>query len=195
MGGSDQDEQQQTKSRAHERIDIGQLRRDGLLHCGLPSKLNWSCGGKDAGSIGYVAQANGLRLIYSARSSDGSWHNVDETVHYAWTKTSFGGERQWFRCPRCARLCRVLFGGARFRCRRCHGLSYSSQAETRADRATRGMFKIIKRLDPTATVNDLPTKPKGMHWRTYEGLAERYDAYGNQWGIEAMRRFRITLSV
>ena len=50
------------------------------------------------------------------------------------------------------------------------GLSYSSQAETRADRATRAMFKIVRRLDPEEDCNDLPWKPKGMHWRTYNRL-------------------------
>ena len=79
--------------------------------------------------------------------------------------------------------------GSRFRCRRCYRLSYSSQAETRADRATRAMFKIVRRLDPEEDCNDLPPKPKGMHWRTYERLAERYEAYDNRWSLEAMRRF------
>lgn len=39
-----------------------------------------------------------------------------------------------------------------------------TQAETRADRATRAMFKIVRRLDPAENCNDLPVKPKGMHW-------------------------------
>ena len=90
-------------------------------------------------------------------------------------------ERVWFLCPGCARRCRALFGGARFRCRRCHGVRYSSQAETKADRATR--------LYPKAEINELPPKPRGMHWRSYERLADRYQAYDHQWGIEAIRRF------
>ena len=85
------------------------------------------------------------------------------------------------------------WGGDRFRCRRCYGLSYSSQAETRADRATRAMFKIVRRLDPEENCNDLPWKPKGMHWRTYHRLAERYERYDVRWGLEAMRRFGLKL--
>ena len=37
--------------------------------------------------------------------------------------------------------------------------------------------------------NDLPPKPKGMHWRTYNRLVDRYDRYDQQWSWEAMRRF------
>jgi hypothetical protein len=56
-------------------------------------------------------------------------------------------------------------------CRRCCGLRYSSQAE--GGRAARAMFKIVRRLDPSAQINNLPPKPKGIHWRTYERFAHR----------------------
>ena len=55
------------------------------------------------------------------------------------------------------------------------------------------MFKIVRRLDPDENCNELPPKPKGMHWKTYERLAERYEAYDNQWSLEAMRRFGMWL--
>ena len=66
--------------------------------------------------------------MYRARSGDGSWHDVDEAVLITLTQTRFGGRRPWFNCPGCARRCRALLGGARFRCRRCTGLRYGSQA-------------------------------------------------------------------
>ena len=73
---------------------------------------------------------------------------------------------------------------ARYRRRRRHQrTSYSGR------RATRAMFTIVKRLDRKAECNDLPPKPKGMHWRTYNRLADRYDRYDQQWSWEAMRRF------
>jgi hypothetical protein len=123
----------------------------------------------------------------------GEWHDVDELVPTVWTPTQFGGRRQWFICLKCGRRCRVLYGGRRFRCRCCHRLSYSSQAETRADRATRAMFKIVRRLDPEEDCNDLPPKPKGMHWRTFNRLVDRYEKYDQQWSLEAMRRFGMWL--
>jgi hypothetical protein len=170
------------------RLDLARLRRKGYLS-GFPVSLSWSYGGDPTGSIGLQAKADGVRLFYRARGNDNEWHDVDEIIPTVWTPTQFGGRRQWFLCLKCGRRCRILYGGSRFRCRRCYRLSYCSQAETRADRATRGMFKIVKRLDPEEDCNDLPPKPKGMHWRTYERLVDRYEKYDQQWSREAMRRF------
>jgi hypothetical protein len=49
------------------------------------------------------------------------------------------------------------------------------------------MTKIAKRLDPNAEGIDLPPKPKGMHWRTYEWLADRYHAYDDRWVVAVWR--------
>ncbi len=49
--------------------------------------------------------------------------------------------------------------------------------------------EIVKRLNPDAEFNNLPPKRKGMHWRTYDRLTERYEAYDTLWSLEAMRRF------
>lgn len=175
------------------RLDLARLRRDGSLMPGTVFKLSWSSAGEETGSIGVVASAIGLRLMYDARSSDGSSSHIDETVRLTWTQPPFGGRRAWFNCPGCHRLCHVLFGGIRFRCRHCCRIRYRSQAETRTDRANRGMVKLVRRIDPTADLNRLPPKPRGMHWRTYKRLTERYDAYANLWGKEVMRKFGIRL--
>jgi hypothetical protein len=45
-------------------------------------------------------------------------------------------------------------------------LRYASQKESKEDRATRAMLKIVRRLaapDDPDPCNDLPEKPKGMH--------------------------------
>ena len=112
---------------------------------------------------------------------------------FLWTPLKLGGQRRWFQCLKCGRRCRILYGGGRFRCRRCRRVRYASQSETKADRATRAMFKIVKRLDPKEECNDLPFKPKGMHWSTYNRLADRYEHYDTQWALAAMRRFGIKL--
>jgi len=171
-------------------LDIARLRREGFLR-GLPMKLCWYRGDDEAGSIGILALANGVRLIYRTLTGAAEWQKVDELVPIVRTPMHFGGHREWFRCLNCGRNCRVLFAGPRFRCRHCHGIRYSSQSETKADRATRAMLKIVKRLDPEQHYNHLPCKPKAMHWRTYNRIAERYARYEELWGREAMRRFGV----
>jgi hypothetical protein len=116
---------------------------------------------------------------------------IKATLCFAETKTQFGGRRLWFICPSCGGRCRVLFAWRWLMCLRCCGLRYSSQAETRGGRAVRAMFKIVRRLDLSAQINNLPLKPKGMHWRTYERLVHRYEAQDMRWQVEAMRRFRL----
>jgi len=49
--------------------------------------------------------------------------------------------------PYAQRRCRVMYELRTIQCRQCHGGWYSSQAESRAARATRAMFKIVQRLD------------------------------------------------
>ena len=55
------------------------------------------------------------------------------------------------------------------------------------------MLKIVRRLNPDDPdpCNDLPEKPKGMHWSTYERLSERYNAYDTMWAMAIMRFLRI----
>jgi hypothetical protein len=105
-------------------------------------------------------------------------------------RTYFGGRRLWFRCPRCDNRCRVLYGTWRIACLRCHRLRYLSQRETKENRATRQMLKIVRRLNPDdpEPCNDLPEKPLGMHWRTYDRLVERYERYNDQWELALVRR-------
>jgi hypothetical protein len=53
------------------------------------------------------------------------------------------------------------------------------------------MLKIVRRLNPVDPnpCNDLPENPPWMHWKTYNRLVERYEAYSDQWGLAIMRRF------
>ena len=168
------------------------LERRGYLRGG-PYCYSWTWGDEPMGSITMLRLPTGLKLMYRTQRADGEWRDIDELVPFVLTPMRFGGERRWFQCLSCARKCRVLFGGRRFRCRRCHRVRYASQSETRLDRAHRGMFKIVKRLDPEEECNDLPEKPRRMHWRTYNRLVERYEHYDGHWAWAVMRRLRIKL--
>jgi hypothetical protein len=131
----------------------------------------------------------GHRLQVSCQRNDGEKVEV-ANVYLESTRTHFGGRRLWFRCPRCDNRCRVLYGTWRIACLRCHRLRYLSQRETKEDRATRAMLKIVRRLNPEDPdpCNDLPEKPPRIHWSTYNRHVERYERYSEQWGLAILRR-------
>jgi hypothetical protein len=115
-----------------------------------------------------------LVFRYRRRSRDGHWRDVVDTVLLDRTPWNYGGARLWFLCPRCAKRVAVLYGAsARFLCRQCSNLTYSSANESYEDRMRRKARKIRRRLGAS---NDLLQpileKPKGMHWKTFERLVE-----------------------
>ena len=121
-------------------------------------------------------------MAFRARTAEGPWEEVRETIGYLMTATPFGRPRRWFQCPGCARRCRVLYSGKRFRCRLCHGLRYESQFETTAQRANRRSRKIRRRLGGSNNLlEEFPPKPCGMHRATYWRLEELDDDMQSIW--------------
>ena len=152
-------------------IDLASLSSEGPLAPGRSGTIRWSRGGRTTGSVGYAIAPGGLRLRYMIHNRDGKSVAIDELFPLTCTPVAFGGSRPWLICIGCQRRCRVLFGGARFRCRRCHGLRYESQYEPAFARAASRCHKIRKRLGQVGSIElPFPPKPKGMHWRTYRRL-------------------------
>ena len=56
---------------------------------------------------------------------------INEVIPIVMTAMHFGGSRHWFACPSCRRRCRIIYGGARFRCRVCYGARYECSTSTR----------------------------------------------------------------
>ena len=130
-------------------IDLAWLHRRGIVKTawiGGRTMLTWSRGGDKSGSIGVLAQADGLRLMYSVAAHDGTNISVDELVPFAYTATRFGGRRQWLMCIKCGQYCRKIYGGRYLRCRQCHRLKYASQNENSAQRAMLRADRIANRL-------------------------------------------------
>lgn len=153
------------------RVDIRYMREKGLLRPGTQGTLSWSRGGEQTGWIRYRCYEHSLELIYRARQAGGEWQDVDEHVTLERVPQPFGGGRQYFRCRACQRRCLVLYGGTRFRCRKCSNLAYASQIEDGTDRACSKARAIRKRLGCEGSFDDpFPPKPKGMHWKTYHRL-------------------------
>jgi len=86
----------------------------------------------------------------------------------------------------------VLYGGAIFAYRHCHRLAYDSQRERRDDRPTRRADRIRQRLGwEPGILNGDGGKPKGMHWRTFERLHDKHEAYVHASLAGMMMRFGI----
>ena len=163
-------------------IDLAWLRREKLFQVGHWSTITWSGAGSVTGSIRIECHADGVRLIYRQRRQGEDWQDINEFVPLVATATQFGGMRQWFNCLSCNSRCRILYGGARFRCRRCHRLKYESQYEVAYSRACSQSHELRKRLGHVGSLDDpFPPKPKGMHWKTYRQLEMRDEELQNRW--------------
>ena len=159
------------------RIDVRYLSRNCYLLPGRSSTLRWTRNGNDAGSVGIRSTLNSVVLSYRRRfPGSEEWKSEEYPVYLEWTPCNYGGKRPWFLCPArgCGRRVAVLYGGGIFACRHCHRLAYESQREQRHQRALSLAQAIRRRLGGTANMFEpFPAKPKGMHWRTYERLADK----------------------
>ncbi|QRM29032.1 hypothetical protein [Microvirga sp. VF16] len=95
----------------------------------------------------------------------------------------FGGLQWYVICPRTGRRVRVLYrplGAMSFASRHAWGrrAAYASQFLDPIRRAWRTKSKVKAALlgDEDPDEWDLPPKPKGMRWATYERWVARYDA-------------------
>jgi hypothetical protein len=159
------------------RLDVRQVQRTGVLVRGHRFSWQWkTCDRVDA-TIDCIAAADRVLLDYRVRTIGGEWESLRYPVLLDWTPCTFGGRRVWWRCPAsgCGRRVAVLFGARLFACRHCHRLAYRSQSESAADRALRRASRIRDRLGwEPGIINPMGSKPKGMHWRTFERLEREH---------------------
>ncbi len=102
-----------------------------------------------------------------------------ERIVTTWTRTNFGGRRQWFLCPSCDRRCAIIYrrgNGPLWCCRVCGGGRYLSEGRSSKSRALHKAFKVRERLGQKkgGIIAPFPAKPKGMHNSTYERI--RFEA-------------------
>ena len=173
-------------------IDVNWLNRRGLLHPGMRSSLSWMRGDRLTGSTGIRAEDGQIVLVYthSRRGSEGE--DVEEFVRLTWTPCNFGGKRPWFVCPGagCGRRVGKLFAaGKYFLCRHCYDLAYDSQREDDTNRQLRKAQNIRRRLGCSESLAiPILTKPKGMHWKTFERLRDKAgEAHFRMWqGVSSL---------
>jgi hypothetical protein len=86
----------------------------------------------------------------------------------------------------------VLYGGRRFRCRRCVAVPYASQNEAVHDRLLRRAQAVRERLgggEYASLGMPFPAKPKRMRWTTYRRLREVSERCRRCSLLAAARRF------
>ena len=143
------------------RIDVNRLNKAGALREGFTGAWRWNL---DEGLSKVHIRIHSNRVMFS---SIGSNDPHAEGVALSWEPCRFGGQRPFFICPDCGERSLHLYRLGHFACRGCHDLSYQSQRERESDRAQRRANKIRKRLGGELGWHKVPSKPKGMHRRTY----------------------------
>jgi hypothetical protein len=147
------------------KLDINQLLRRGRNQPG--SKADLSC-----------------RVRGWMRVKSGS---LDQTIELVSLARHYGGRQWYFLCPRTGRRVSVLWkppGAQSFASRQSWGrqVAYRSQFRSPYRRACSGAEAIRYRLggrDYSEWSGELPPRPKGMHWRTYEREIARIETYEN----------------
>ncbi|MRD49605.1 hypothetical protein GHT07_20225 [Caenimonas koreensis DSM 17982] len=168
-------------------VDVREWARRGYLRGAGGFSWSWHRGEEPAGSIRVsVHGPAALTLAYTFGAGNDK-RNVAERVNVVCTPCAYGGSRQWFACPRCARRVAVLYlRGGYFGCRLCKRVAYSSQSEDDLDRLWRRQHKIERRLD------DHWQRPKGMRQQTYDRLfAELLECEERREGAFAMLAARL----
>jgi hypothetical protein len=151
------------------RIDMRAFAKTGVMERGGSGSLNWSSGGEEIGSLGFRIESGGrVELDYVLTDEAGE----KTSIHYSLATTSipcrYGGRRYYWLCPWCGRRREVLLmarQGREWACRRCLKLRYVSQGLSPAYRLQRRADTIYARLG--ADDSEFVTKPRGMHWSTF----------------------------
>jgi len=155
------------------RLDVNTLNKSGVLVPGRNSTSTWTRGVEPIGAININAAEDSIALVYRSRTGARGWADHREWVRVSWERCGFGGQRPFFHCPVCTRRVLHLYGISRYLCRHCHGLCYPSQRECDSDRAQRRANRIRVELGGEPGWQNIPSRPKGMHRRTYDRLINK----------------------
>lgn len=143
------------------RIDVRPWRREGLLAEGTQGVVEWRCDSTEGGVLRQVGFTTGAgEVAFSFRTETGP---RCQRVRLATGGYRFGGVRQhWFACPVCDQRIALLYVSANgLACRRCLGVAYASQSESRLAYACRRLRKLEALLGPVRS------RPAKMHSKTY----------------------------
>jgi hypothetical protein len=113
-------------------------------------------------------------LHYRAGPALDDTRPITDIIVLVQSPRGFAGQSWWFCCPGCGRRVADLYPHeAYFHCRKCCGVSYQSQRETRRAHGQAKVARFKQQLGATGGYGEpVPERPKGMQWRTYERLLE-----------------------
>jgi hypothetical protein len=142
-------------------LDIRVLQRSAQLRRYWSRSVHWT-NGHSKSSVGLTVHDGMFATISYA---DGTGGSHLEVLDITWTRPNFGGERPWWKCPKCCRRCAIVYtlGMNPFVCRLCASLTYVTAQTDGFTRATRKSLELQKRLGWELGA-PFPSKPKGMHW-------------------------------
>lgn len=155
------------------RFDVRVLHSKGRLAAGQYFSWYWSRDDERVATVSVVTFSGAVELEYVWTPHGCDPRHIRCRVELARRACRFGGERTWFLCPDCGRMCAVLFGLSRrgnFSCRVCQRLVYASEAESPVDRCWRAQRKLEAKLTEEGR------RPTGMHRQTFERICERLGA-------------------
>jgi hypothetical protein len=158
------------------KLDLAKLipRGAGKPGCNINSTMTYGSGETIAAVLKLRDYGGWLELSFGGRQQTFSLVSVSRNL---------GGLQWYVACPKTGRRVRVLYrplGATAFASRHAWGrrAAYASQFLDPVGRAWRIKAKVKARLigDEDPDEWDLPPKPKGMRWATYEQWEAKYDA-------------------
>ncbi len=174
MGGYGSGRPSQHGKTSHYRsLDVNRLAKAGHFKTGHCGGWQWTVDGKEVASISTQAEAGRLVLTYRFSEHGGPWQPITQTVPITHVSCAYGGSRTYFLCPgvvngrRCGRRVGKLYSARYFVCRHCLRLTYPVQSEEAQHRLLRRANKRRAALGGEPGTCSFFSKPKGMHWRTY----------------------------
>lgn len=178
------------------KIDLAWMLRKGsaVPECKRSGQLHWSCNGKASGDISYSCdmtdpEGGELVLRFTTGASRGDPKDHVQRIRLSYTVPKLGGKRWWMHCPvngdRVGKLY-VPPGGDIFASRKAWRIGYRSQRGTKHDRTLEKLFRLQRQLGCEVGWGAFPTRPKGMHHRTFERHLKRYFEIDEQCAVESM---------
>ena len=178
------DKKDHVRSRPY--VDIRFLNQQECLFSGAQYQLTWK-GEQDGSCMSALCRVigDGLVIEYEYLDANGDQHTYQNVIDFDFTPCNFGGRRTWLTCPSCQQRVAVVYRSQLgFSCRRCCDLTYLSKRDHQLHRLIQKAKLIHVKVGGTGDITcQFPSKPKGMHWRTYwRLLGQETELWNLIWG-------------